>query len=94
MNETLKPKRHIKMKPQQTVSNGLITIAVLLLLTLAIRAAETERVSVIQVPGAPKVFNAQSGADGTIHLLFDSDDGPQYVKSSDSGVTFSAPIPV
>jgi hypothetical protein len=83
------------MKTQPTISNRLITLALLLLLPLAMRAAETsERVSVIQVPGASKVFKAQSGADGTIHLLFDSDDGPQYIKSQDSGVTFSAPIAV
>jgi hypothetical protein len=40
------------------------------------------------------MFKAQTGKDGTIHLLFDSDEGPQYVQSRDSGVTFSAPIAV
>jgi hypothetical protein len=40
------------------------------------------------------VFKAQSGADGTIHLLFDAADGPQYVKSEDGGLTFSAPIAI
>ena len=58
-------------------------------------AAETaERVSVIQVPGASKIFKAQADKDGAIHLVFDSDDGPQYVQSGDAGATFSAPIGV
>jgi hypothetical protein len=54
----------------------------------------TNRVSVSRVPGAAKVLKAQSGADGAIHLLFDGDSGPQYVKSADGGLTFSAPIAV
>lgn len=54
----------------------------------------TKRVSVSRVPGAGSVVKAQAGADGTIDLLLDSDDGPQYVKSKDGGATFSAPIPV
>lgn len=63
--------------------------------TLASHAAEmSNRVSAIRVPGASKIFKAQSGPDGTIHLLFDADDGPQYVQSRDSGVTFSAPTAV
>jgi hypothetical protein len=62
---------------------------------LASHADETaSRVSSIQVPGTSKVFKAQSGADGTIHLLFDAADGPQYVKSRDGGLTFSPPIAV
>ena len=40
------------------------------------------------------MFKAQSGADGTIHLLFDTANDPQYVKSRDGGLTFSAPIAV
>ena len=54
----------------------------------------TDRVSSIRVPGGSKVFKAQSGTDGTIHLLFDADKGPQYVKSQDGGLTFSAPMAV
>ncbi len=70
-------------------------LGLLFLSLLATRADEmTKRVSTIRVPGASKVFKAQSGADGTIHLLFDSDDGPQCIKSHDSGLAFSAPITV
>jgi hypothetical protein len=39
-------------------------------------------------------MKAQLGTDGTIHLLLDSADGPQYVKSQDAGVNFSAPLAV
>src|SRR2546428_10208936 len=54
----------------------------------------TNRVRVSRVPGAAKVLKAQSGVDGTIHLLFDGDGGPQYLKSADGGLTFGAPIAV
>jgi len=61
----------------------------------ASHAEETaSRVRSIQVPGASKIFKAQSGADGTIHLLFDADGGPRYVKSRDGGLTFTAPLAV
>src|SRR2546425_7146544 len=52
------------------------------------------RVNVIRVPGEAKVVKAQLGADGTIHPLLDAEDGPRYVKSTDAGVTFSAPIKI
>src|SRR2546425_5930644 len=52
------------------------------------------RVNVIRVPGDAKVVKAQLGADGTIHLLLDADDGPRYVKSTDAGVSFSAPMKI
>src|SRR6266567_371272 len=52
------------------------------------------RVSVIRVPGASNVIKAQSGADGTIHLLFDGEDGPFYARSQDDGRTFSASIAI
>ena len=54
----------------------------------------TNRVNVIRVPGASKVVNAQRGADGTIHLLFDAEGGPYYASSQDSGVTFGPPMAV
>lgn len=87
--------RSNKMKTQTIVSNRLATLCLLCLWTLAIHAAEpSDRVSVIRVPGASKIFKAQRGTDRAIHLLFDADDGPRYVKSQDNGVTFGAPISV
>jgi len=50
--------------------------------TLASHADEaTNRVITVRVSSADKMSKAQLGPDGTIHLLFDSTDGPQYVSS-------------
>ncbi|MCL5746060.1 MAG: glycoside hydrolase [Acidobacteria bacterium] len=54
----------------------------------------TDRVTTIHVPGVTKVVKAQRGADGTIHLLFDAEDGARYASSRDGGATFSQPISV
>src|SRR5262245_36203841 len=54
----------------------------------------TNRVSVIHVSAAGRVVKAQLGADGTIHLLVDAADGPQYVESTNGGATFSAPMAI
>ena len=51
------------------------------------------RVTVIPVPNGGEAADAKITADGTIHLLYQSGDIPYYVKSSDNGATFSAPIP-
>src|SRR6266540_5881037 len=71
------------------------------LLSLSVMAAaaghareRANRVDVIHVPGGFKVVKAQLGADGTIHLLLDAEDGPRYVKSTDAGVGFSAPLKI
>lgn len=53
-----------------------------------------ERVVVVNVPKVTNVMKAERGADGTIHLLFDERGEPRYVKSTDDGATFSAPIAV
>ena len=59
------------------------------------RAGEpASRVVTVRVPGATSVVRAATGADGTIHVLFDAADGPRYVSSKDAGVTFSAPLAV
>src|SRR5260370_36119714 len=52
------------------------------------------RVSVSRVPVAGQAVKAMVGADGTIHLLLDSTQGPRYVKSQDSGRTFSEPMAI
>lgn len=54
----------------------------------------TNRVTAVRVPIAGQVMKAQLGTDGTIHLLLDAADGPQYVNSRDAGATFSEPMPV
>jgi hypothetical protein len=83
------------MKTHRNVPSRLATLTLLFAWTLAMQAAETsDRVNLIRVPGASKVFKAQRATDGTIHLLFDADDGPRYVKSRDEGATFSTPIAI
>jgi hypothetical protein len=52
------------------------------------------RVFAIRPDVTGKVLKAQVGADGTIHLLLQGKDGPQYAKSRDNGRTFSAPISI
>jgi hypothetical protein len=78
-----------------TSSKVLLVCIWILLGRPGIQAAEQgNRVNVIRIPGVSKVFKAQTDKDGTVHLLFDSDQGPQYIQSRDDGATFSAPIAV
>src|SRR5436190_19825310 len=90
--ENLQSNDAITMRTQWSILRP-VTVLLLLAGMLAVHA-QTDRVKVIQVPGASKIFKAQSGKDGTIHLVFDSDDGPQYLQSRDSGATFSKPLAV
>ena len=50
------------------------------------------RTSPVPEGGQPKV--AAPGHDGTIHLLYNSAEGPRYARSSDNGEKFGAPLPV
>ncbi|MEP6670115.1 MAG: hypothetical protein ABJF10_13225 [Chthoniobacter sp.] len=71
----------------------LMALGALFFATVAVQAGEvTGRVEVVRIPKASEVMQARRGADGTIHVLFDAADGPRYVKSSDGGKTFSAPL--
>src|SRR6266852_5343802 len=77
----------------------MIARVLLLAFTLAgiVVAAElgsNGRVSIVRVPNGGEAADAKLTSDGTIHLLYNSDDIPYYVKSSDYGATFSLPIPV
>jgi hypothetical protein len=51
-------------------------------------------VTTIAAPGGGKPVAARTDNEGTIHLLYDSEDGPCYAKSSDGGLTFGTMIPV
>lgn len=75
---------------------ALAAFAVLLLGSNVGRAADAaSRVEIVRIPGASNVMKAQRTADGAIHVLFGSaPEGPQYVKSTDGGKTFSAPLAV
>src|SRR5262245_3079114 len=52
------------------------------------------KVTTVAVPDGGKPVVARTDKEGSVHLLFDSEDGPKYAKSTDGGVTFSAAIPV
>jgi len=54
------------------------------------------RVSVIRTPNGGTPAEAKLGPDRTIHLIYNSpkDLIPYYVKSSDGGASFSAPLPL
>jgi hypothetical protein len=57
-------------------------------------AGDAQAVSVVHVPQGGEPVAAQLAADGTVHLLYNLGDIPYYVKSSDGGATFTAPVPV
>jgi hypothetical protein len=50
--------------------------------------------STVPVPEGGSPVAARADVEGTIHLLYNSADGPKYAKSSNNGKTFEAPIPV
>ena len=85
-------------KPMRTSRNVLswfIVCGFLFVSMLSSHAVEdVNRVTTVRVPGSVKVIKAQLGVNGVIHLIGDSDNGPQYFKSQDGGITFSAPIAV
>jgi hypothetical protein len=52
------------------------------------------KVVTVAVPDGGRPVVARTVEDGTVHLLFDSEDGPKYARSGDGGMTLSAAIPV
>jgi hypothetical protein len=73
---------------------ALVVTALLSSSSTWVQAEAADRVQVAHVKGAANIMQAERSADGGIHLVYDSADGPQYVRSSDNGATFSSPIPV
>ena len=85
----------MKMHLNVSTRNPLLILEILSICALATQADEpARRVSVVRPPLAGQVVQAQLGPDGTIHLLLQGSDGPQYAKSDDTGVTFSSPITI
>ena len=52
------------------------------------------KVTTVPVPGRGQPVVAKTDAEGTIHLLYDSEDGPKYARSTDGDLTFGSAIPV
>ena len=63
-------------------------------LALAATARGDNKVTIVSVPDGCQPVSARTESQGTIHLLMNSAEGPQYAKSSDNGRTFSKAIPV
>ena len=87
-------RKEVERRRKTALTTGASLCLLLASILLSHADETTSRVTSIRVPGTSKVFKAQTGADGVIHLLFDAVDGPQYVKSQDGGLTFSAPMTV
>lgn len=68
--------------------------AIFLSLPVAQAGDKVNRVVTVPVPDHGQPVVARADAEGTLHLLYDTADGPQYAKSLDKGKTFSASIPV
>jgi hypothetical protein len=56
--------------------------------------AASNVVTTVPVPESGKPVVARVDAGGIIHLLYNAEDGPKYVKSSNNGKTFEPPVPV
>lgn len=54
----------------------------------------TSKLTTVFVPGGGKPVVAKTDKEGAIHLVYDSEDGPKYAKSADSGLTFGTPISI
>lgn len=61
---------------------------------LTLPASGAERVRTVAAPNDGSPQHAVCTPDGTIHLLYEKDKEPFYVKSSDGGATFSEPLQV
>jgi hypothetical protein len=74
---------------------GFAFLALFVLSLVTTQASDkVSRVAVIRVPTAGQVLKAQLDANNTIHLLIDSSNGPQYVKSTDGGINFTTALAV
>ena len=50
------------------------------------------KITTVPIPLDGQAMAARTDSTGTIHLVFDTSEGPHYVSSSDNGQTFGKPI--
>lgn len=50
------------------------------------------KITTVSVPSGGQAMAARTDASGTIHLVFDTTEGPHYANSSDNGKSFSQPV--
>lgn len=81
-----------------TIRQTTAALVMLCAVSFSLRVAGADegdnRVRVEPAPAGGNPAAAKIDPEGTIHLLYNSPAGPQYVKSTDSGKTFGAAIPV
>ena len=83
------------MKVCKGAASTIVIVGAVLLSLPAVRAGDkVNQVTTVPVPDNGRPMAAKLDAAGTIHLLYDTKDGPQYVRSLDRGKTFSAAVPV
>lgn len=68
--------------------------AMMLSVIIASVVDAANKVNTVAVPDGGKAACARTDAQGTIHLVYDSPVGPQYVKSTDNGKTLQKAIPI
>src|SRR5712691_531415 len=79
---------------KRTAPPLVVMSAILLSLAGANVARGAAKVTTVAVPDGGQPMAAKVDAQGTIHLLFQSSDGPHYAKSTDKGKTFGKAIAV
>ena len=81
------------MKPDSKLTSSAVTLALFLGIVLASNTVSAAgKVTTLPVPAGGMPMVAKTDGQGTIHLVCDSANGPQYVKSTNSGKTLSKPI--
>lgn len=84
------------MKPAKTRLFPVVKLMAIFAITVTgqIVLAAGAKVTTVPVPSGGRAMAAKTDAQGTIHLLFDTSDGPHYASSQDNGQTLSPPIPL
>src|SRR5262245_27786769 len=79
------------------IQNLFALVTIVITSTVAAAAEHAPEVTVIANPAAAtggEAVVARCGADGTIHLVFQSHKIPHYAKSTDGGKTWSRPVSI
>jgi hypothetical protein len=84
------------MKPKRAFIVPFGRIFIVLAITLANQNAYAApgKVTTVPVPDGGQAMAAKTDSHGTIHLIYDTSDGPQYANSQDNGQTLSQPLPL
>ncbi len=80
------------IEPCSPLTTAIAAFGLLLVARSTTRAAEETAGVMVQAAPGGKPVAARCDAQGAIHLVCNSPDGPRYLKSADGGKTFSEPI--